>query len=116
MPNKKDSGRDQRRSPRYPVKLEVRFRSARDLLDEHATNISKGGLFVRTPRKLDLDERVALSIRLPNGQALTASARVAHVHAGPGEPGVGLEFEGDNQEFNLALDRYLAELAESAEG
>jgi uncharacterized protein (TIGR02266 family) len=115
MSEKGRGGADQRRAPRYPVNLEVRFRSNAELLQEHATNISRGGLFVRSERKFQLNAAVALTIHLPNGQALDATARVAHVHRSPDGPGAGLQFTGDNRDFYLALDRYLAELAESAE-
>src|SRR5579863_10017938 len=108
MPAKRPGGADLRSAPRFPTNLEVRFKSAAQFLKEHATNISRGGIFVRTPRSFKSQDLVELTIWLPNGAQLEAAAVVAHVHRVSGEEGVGLQFRGDTREFRAALDGYLA--------
>ena len=116
MSEKRAGTANQRAAPRYSTNLEVRFKSAAQFLREHATNISRGGLFVRTQKPFQVRDAVELTIWLPNGAQIETGAVVAHVNRKSGEEGVGLQFTGDRSAFRAALDGYLAELAESAEG
>lgn len=100
----------QRQSKRFEVQLDVEFQTEMEFVLEHATNISNGGMFVRTGQRPPVDTLVELRLKLPNGEQLTTAARVAHVHEGP-DGGVGVEFAGDDPQFDQAIDRYIASLA-----
>src|SRR5713101_5420769 len=69
-----------RQSPRFKVNLEVEFKTEADFVREHASVISKGGLFVQTTERPRLNSELGLRIKLPNGQVIETSARVVHVH------------------------------------
>jgi uncharacterized protein (TIGR02266 family) len=99
-----------RQSPRFNVNLQVDFENASDFAREHASNISKGGLFVRTSQRPALNSELGLRIKLPNGQVLQTSARVVHVVDHPQHGGVGLAFSREDPLFMETLDRYLAEV------
>src|SRR5262249_33972664 len=99
------------RAPRYEVSLDVEFKTEFEFVQEHATNISNGGLFVRTPLRPEVDSEVSIRIKLPNGEILESSARVAHVYSNAERGGVGFEFKSDDPKFRSALDAYLASLA-----
>jgi|GEM_PF-991252 len=105
------SGEDLRRYKRFPVNLEMEFRTELDFVREHATNISNGGLFVRTAHRPPLDAVVRVDLRLPNGDRLQGDAVVVHVVDDPYKGGVGLAFLSDDPSFAETLDRYLASLA-----
>jgi uncharacterized protein (TIGR02266 family) len=105
------SGPENRRARRFPVMLEMEFRTELDFVREHATNISNGGLFVRTAHRPPLDTIVTVDMRLPNGEALQGEAMVVHVVDDPYKGGVGLAFLSDDPTFAETLDRYLASLA-----
>lgn len=101
----------QRHGRRFAVKLEMEFRTELDFVREHATNISNGGLFVRTAHRPPVDSVVTVQVRLPNGERLQGDALVVHVVDEPYKGGVGLAFLTDDPTFAETLDRYLASLA-----
>ena len=101
----------QRRGRRFAVKLEMEFRTELDFVREHATNISNGGLFVRTAHRPLPDSVVTVDVKLPNGERLQGDAVVVHVVDDPYTGGVGLAFLSDDATFSQTLDRYLASLA-----
>ena len=101
----------QRRGRRFAVKLEMEFRTELDFVREHATNISNGGLFVRTAHRPPVDSVVTVAVRLPNGERLQGDALVVHVIDDPYKGGVGLAFVNDDPTFAQTLDGYLASLA-----
>ncbi len=110
-PTSEPSGADLRRYKRFPVHLEMEFRTELDFVREHATNISNGGLFVRTAHRPPLDTIVRVDVRLPNGDRLEGDAMVVHLVDDPYKGGVGLTFLSDDPSFAETLDRYLASLA-----
>nr|WP_245767383.1 TIGR02266 family protein [Stigmatella erecta] len=105
------AGPELRRAHRFPVMLEMEFRSELDFVREHATNISNGGLFVRTAHRPPIDSIVKVDVRLPNGSSLQGEAIVVHLVDDPYKGGVGLAFLNDDPTFATTLDDYLASLA-----
>jgi uncharacterized protein (TIGR02266 family) len=110
-PEAAPSGPENRRYKRFPVNLEMEFRTELDFVREHATNISNGGLFVRTAHRPPMDTIVKVDVKLPNGERLQGEALVVHVVDDPYKGGVGLAFLSDDPSFADTLDRYLASLA-----
>ncbi len=106
----------QRRGRRFAVKLEMEFRTELDFVREHATNISNGGLFVRTAHRPPVDSVVTVAVRLPNGERLQGDALVVHVVDDPYKGGVGLAFVNDDPTFSQTLDGYLASLVDEPKG
>jgi len=80
---------------------------------EWCGNVSRGGVFIRTPEPLAPGRRVLLEVSLPNGTPLEATGRVAwarRVLAPPGhheEAGVGIEFLGATAAGLEALEQLL---------
>jgi uncharacterized protein (TIGR02266 family) len=100
-----------RASTRYRVLLAVEFKTVDDFVREHATNISKGGLFVATPERPPLNSEARLTLHLPNGNRLHTVVRVVH-HRDTSEPGgVGVAFSPDDVDFREELRAYLASLS-----
>jgi len=105
---------NERGFPRHPVTLGVRFRSARDFVLEHATNISRGGIFILTHDPPPLDTAVQVEIQLPDDVAsVTSNGIVVHrqLAVGGKQPGVGVQFIDSGDEFRDRIDRYMATLA-----
>lgn len=99
-----------RRQTRYDVMLGVEFKTEADFVKEHATNISKGGLFIRSKERPKLDTLARISLHLPNGQRLDTVARVVHVLDHPEWGGIGLQFQKGDAAFEAALSTYLQTL------
>jgi uncharacterized protein (TIGR02266 family) len=102
----------QRRAQRFAVRLEMEFRTELDFVREHATNVSNGGLFVRTAHRPPIDSVVTVNVKLPNGEQLQGEALVVHTVDDPYTGGVGLAFLSDDSTFEETLDRYLASLVQ----
>jgi uncharacterized protein (TIGR02266 family) len=119
-----EEGRRQRRHQRVSVDVPVRistidpetdpytgrvfFRASR----EWCVNVSRGGVFVRTPEPLAPGRRVLLELALPDGTPLEATGRVAWVRRvlAPRDEiaGIGIEFLGASRRGLGALERLLS--------
>ena len=90
------------------------FRSFQDL----ASNLSRGGVFVRTSEPLAPGRRVLVECRLPSGRPVEAIGRVAWSKRVTGtrdaasEAGVGIEFLGGAVEQWSALEEFIARACE----
>ena len=103
--------------PRYPTSLRVAFSPAGGSLAEEATNISAGGMFVRTDRKLARGELISVALELPDGQRpAPVKAKVIHdippVKTRPeaAERGLGVQFVAADDAFRSRLERYIQSL------
>lgn len=103
----------QRACERVQVQLQVRFRTARDFVLEHATNVSRGGIFIRSDDPPPMDSAVEVQILLPDGgaPAITAGVVVHRQLPAPGKvAGVGIQFADASDGFRERIDRYLGSL------
>ncbi|HEU5055838.1 MAG TPA: PilZ domain-containing protein [Kofleriaceae bacterium] len=105
------AAQDNRRFQRFPVVLEVRPRDLEDLYRLYSRDVSAGGMFLATPREIEVGEQVRLDVRHPH------SASVFHLSAivrrRSGEPaGIGVEFVGlDDQRRREFFDFIHAPIA-----
>lgn len=70
----------------------IEYATEQELAADYVANLSQGGAFVRTSRPSPLGTRLALSMRLPAGDELSAPAVVAMVN----DKGMGVRFELDD--------------------
>jgi type IV pilus assembly protein PilZ len=106
-------GTNHRGFPRHPVTLEVRFRTARDFVLEHASNISRGGIFIQTDDPPPLETAVQVEIQLPDEPApVTTNGVVVHRQLAVGGkiPGAGVQFVDGSDGFRERIDRYMDSL------
>ena len=104
---------NQRGFARHAVTLAVRFRSARDFVLEHASNISRGGIFVHTEDPPPLETVVQVELNLPDNPApVTTNGIVVHrqLAVGGKVPGVGVQFVDSEDDFRERIDRYMDSL------
>jgi len=82
----------------------IEYATEQELAADYVANLSQGGAFVRTSRPSPVGTRLALSMRLPGGDELSAPAVVAMVN----DKGVGVRFELDEagqQQLAAAIAR-----------
>lgn len=103
--------------PRYPTSLRVAFSPAEGFLADEATNISAGGMFVRTDRELPRGALLSVALEIPDGdRPAPLQAKVVHDVAPSRSPtssrvrGVGVQFVGPDDAFRDRLDRYIESL------
>jgi uncharacterized protein (TIGR02266 family) len=102
------------RQPRVPLRVEVRWEAPGAAGVGQAANVSRGGLFVATPRPPATGSPVVLEFRLPLDRAgvLRVPARVCWVRDGrtagaDTEPGMGLAFDALAPGEQAALERFV---------
>ncbi|MBI5543996.1 MAG: PilZ domain-containing protein [Deltaproteobacteria bacterium] len=105
------TGAADRKDPRVDVTMEIEFKTDSAFVTEYASNLSKGGVFVRTKLRPQQNTYVPLRLHLPSGKILETSARVVHVFDHPEHGGVGLAFEKRDPQFEKELVQYIAGLS-----
>jgi type IV pilus assembly protein PilZ len=108
-----EDGTNKRGFARHDVTLAVRFRTARDFVLEHASNISRGGIFIETDDPPPLDTVVQVELQLPDDPTpVNTSGIVVHrqLAVGGKAPGVGVQFVDASDSFRERIDRYMESL------
>jgi uncharacterized protein (TIGR02266 family) len=100
-----------RQHPRFSTLLKARFRSYQHLVSEYVTNISEGGMFIRTNVPPPLGSKIMVEVTLPAGDVHEVPAEVVW-RVGPEQksdalqPGIGVRF-ADSTRFHSALESLL---------
>lgn len=111
-----------RQHPRFvnPAEILVETVGREELRSLWMSDISRGGMFVRTEYAPPMRARVQVTLRTPEG-TLTLEAEVVHVlppseaRAYGRDPGVGLQFVNLSDEKREAIERYVDGVATSVE-
>jgi len=108
-----------REHPRYEVSIPVDWSTRHVFVSNHVSNISKGGLFIRSDAPLPLDTEVSLVLRLPaTDRTIRATGRVIwnyDIRKGTARvvPGSGIRFVEMAASDRATLESYLAGLSPS---
>jgi len=103
---------DRRESVRVPTRIAVSFHSDGELARSLMTNLSRKGVFIRTPQLLDIGERFELRIHVEDPpHEIVVPVEVVSQNVGPRFPlpeaGMGLRFlDTDPQTQKLLDDLY----------
>lgn len=109
-------GIDQRRHPRFGVRLAVRYTNAAQFVNDYVENLSQGGLFLAGAHQLPLGAETEVHIELPGQGSWTVRARSVFVvdveaAARTGRPaGAGMTITSKPPGFDDALLGYLLRL------
>lgn len=118
MPDRSKPRVEQRRTPRVRHALPVVYRTISGFLTDWTTNISRGGLFLKTEDPLPVGTRVKLLLSLPDMPApFELMARVVRVHEpgrGAEEGGMGVEFVDVDEEKQAQLEHFVEKLRQQA--
>lgn len=109
------SAREQRRHDRYPVSLQVTITAGKKSSRNEATDVSFGGIFVRTDSPPALRNLVRIDLELPSDQKPIQLLGMAVYVARPGNPGgrpagAGVQFFGIDQVTRDRWERYVGRL------
>ena len=106
------AGRERRIHERIALDLLVQFRlkSMDDFMMEHASNLSTGGMFIRTDTPKPLGSMVYLQFQLEQGEKLIEGmGRVVHVNpATSAAPGMGIEFVNLDDASEEVIDEIIS--------
>src|SRR5512140_2990115 len=106
-----------------PVTLKIKFKAANLLqfIERYAVDVSKGGIFIRTPKPLAVGTALKFEFQLQDGGPLLAGngtvvwIREPDPSKGGGAPGMGVRFELLPPERQKVLDEVLTKKQRAAE-
>lgn len=107
---------DQRRHPRYGVRLSVRYTNAEQFVTDYVENLSVGGLFIASANQLPLHSEMDVEVELPGQGTWTVRARSVFLvdpeaaKASGRTAGAGMEITVKPPGFDDALLGYLLRL------
>lgn len=88
-----DQGQDRRRDERVPIELKVQYRRFNSFFSDYARNISKGGLFIQTPKPLPIGTEFLFRLGIPEQQApFELRGEVKWIESEGDSPGMGIQF------------------------
>jgi uncharacterized protein (TIGR02266 family) len=83
-----------RQEQRKPVKVVINYRTIDQFFSEIGTNLSTGGVFVKSQNPLPVGTEIKISFNIPQFECYIESNGVV-VHNGTAEnPGMGIKFKG----------------------
>jgi uncharacterized protein (TIGR02266 family) len=86
---------DKRAHQRFPVALKVAYRSKGDLAKDLVTDLSPGGLFVRTSKPLPIGTEVDLEVTIEESDPpMHIRGKVIWLRKRHGPEGMGIQFVG----------------------
>ena len=102
MPDQK--GLEHRQHKRVAINQE--FRCIEDYIAEYVSNISQGGVFIRSTNPLPVGTKVTLhfSVILDDIETVEGEGEVVRVETGPGEVGMGVAFTRLTAESKELID------------
>jgi type IV pilus assembly protein PilZ len=118
-----DEGADKRRHPRAPLQLLVqyRFQTVGDFLAEYSSNISLGGIYIRTEQPREEGALIYLQFTLRDGSPLIEGlGKVVRSNPPQGlaagmEPGMGIEFMNFDEESMQLIEQIVSDRLEKAQ-
>jgi len=106
-----DDDDDRRLSRRVPVALRAFYRSPRQTLDTHVTNLSQGGLFLSAPSESTLGTPAHVELEIPGEeQRFVLPGEVAW--CGSQGKGIGVRFFEPTRKVRLVLANFLLRLTQ----
>jgi len=112
---------EQRRHPRYGVRLSVRYSNAEQFVNDYVENLSAGGLFIKGANQLPLHAETDIHIELPGQGTWTVRAKSTFIideslasRTGR-KSGAGFEIVDKPPGFDDALLGYLLRLGRRRE-
>jgi uncharacterized protein (TIGR02266 family) len=103
------SSADKRKSGRLPVDLRVGYRTVGSFITDYITNISHGGVFIKTGEPLGVGTKVRLVFSVPNlPLPLDLMGDVKWVGlSDSGVLGMGVEFAGIDETARKRIERFI---------
>ncbi len=113
-----EQGSNKRKFIRVPVALSIQFSRLEDFgefVEANATDLSQGGIFIKTDRPRPVGTQVQMQISIPGKPTVHLRGMVRHIRYSqqiPGNPplGMGIEFKNldkETQELILQLLKML---------
>jgi hypothetical protein len=97
---------DKRAAVRVPVRARAQFRADGVVIDGLVEDVSRNGLFMRSPRQIDPGYAADLDLDLPGEETLHLRAEVVRIEHEP-RAGMALRFVGDIERHRRPLANFI---------
>ena len=97
---------DQRAAVRVPVRARAQFKADGLVIDGVVEDVSRSGLFMRSPRAMAPGSAAELDLDLPGEETLKLTAEVVRVES-EGRVGMALRFVGDIERHRRPLANFI---------
>jgi type IV pilus assembly protein PilZ len=84
---------EQRFTTRIPIRIIVEYASVAEFLEDYTSNLSLGGMFIKTDHPLDVGTRFRLRFRVPGRTRPVETYGEVRWVEGPPSPGMGVAFD-----------------------
>jgi type IV pilus assembly protein PilZ len=105
---------DRRKDQRTPIELKVQYRRFNSFFSDYAKNISKGGLFIQTPKPLPIGTEFLFRLGIPERQApFELRGEVKWIESEGDSPGMGIQFiyasETERADFKGLVEKLMVD-------
>ena len=97
---------DKRESVRVPVRVRAQFRAQGVVIDGLVEDVSRSGLFMRSPRQLGEGSEAEIHLDLPGEPTIQLLAQVVRVETSP-RAGMAMRFVGDVERNRRPLANFI---------
>ncbi len=107
--------KEKRVHKRAAVKVEITFKTGKQLMTSYMQNVSSGGLFIKTETPLPLNTEIVLNLRLPGSYRLFKTKGLVVWVSPPGGKklsGIGVQFREMSEEDAAYLKGVVDKLTE----
>lgn len=110
----KNNRKERRKEERIPAEIEVKYSTGESFVADWTTNISRGGMFIRTLNPLPPGTRVRISFSIPESQEEIKAEGIVRWKADPSDPvvipGMGIEIINMDEKSRKNLDEFLKKI------
>src|SRR6516165_486277 len=109
-----ESKSDRRAQPRAPIELKVQYLKLNSFFSDYTKNISKGGIFIKTPKPLPIGTRFLFKLSIPTRlEPFEIPGEVRWSTSEGEDKGMGIEFmyadEAQRAEFEGLVERMMVD-------
>jgi len=109
-----DEAQDRRKDERAPIELKLQYRRFNSFFSDYAKNISKGGLFIQTPKPLSIGTEFLFRLSIPEQPApFELRGEVKWIESQGDSPGMGIQFiyasETERADFEGLVEKLMVE-------
>ena len=109
-----NAGSERRQFTRAPIELKVQYRKLNSFFSDYTENISKGGIFIKTPKPLPVGTKFLFKLTIPDRPApFEISGEVRWLRTEGDNPGMGIAFiypdDSQRTDFESVVESLMAE-------
>lgn len=107
----KDKNLERRKEQRIPIEIEVKYSTGDSFVIDWTMNISRGGMFIRTPNPLPVGSVLKIQFSVPGAQENISAEGIVRWKIDPSDPniipGMGIEIISIDESSKNILNEFI---------